>query len=235
MSLEISLDELFVVMLMFFLYCVVGWVWESIYMSVFEKKLQNRGFLHGPYIPVYGFAGILVYFTLGRLNGPFFSKNTIYIYFIGMICATTVEYITAVILDKVFHQAWWDYTMYPLNYKGRICLIASLFWGVVCVLFVQVFNPVISGFFGGISTQAKERLTLAIAAVMAIDTAITVYSIMKSHSEEGEEISEEEMEEIGFFAGKKKWVVARYNALENRVESRVEKIRDLVEDFLGMR
>lgn len=159
--------------LMFILYCAFGWVWESIYMSVIEKRIQNRGYLHGPYIPIYGFAGMLVYFTIGRLSGPFFSINTVIIYFIGMVCATIMELIVSTLAEKLLGRRLWDYSIYKINYKGKICLVASLFWGVVAVTFIQILNPLIIMWFSSFSHDAKVIVITVAATLMISDTVIT--------------------------------------------------------------
>ena len=159
--------------LMFFVYCLAGWVWESIYMSVIEKRIQNRGFLHGPYIPIYGCAGMIVYFTMGRLHGPFISKNTVIIYFVGMICATILELITATAAEKILGHPLWDYTIYKINYKGKICLIASLFWGIVAVTFVQLLNPAIISWLTGFNNNTKIVCITVMATLMGTDLLLT--------------------------------------------------------------
>ena len=167
-------DRILVVFLLFFVYCAFGWVWESIYMSVLEKRLQNRGSLHGPYIPIYGFGGVVVYFTLGQMSSSFFSINTLWIFLIGMFSATVLEYITAVIIEKTFHTRLWSYDGYFCNFQGRICLIASLFWGFVSVMFVQIFNPVLITWFGHFSHDTKLIICMFMATTMSLDTALVL-------------------------------------------------------------
>lgn len=167
--------------LLFFTYCLAGWVWECIYMSILEKRLLNRGFLNGPYIPIYGFAGLIVHFGLGRFYGPILSINTVKIYFIGLICATTLEYITSVLLEKIFKAQWWDYTIYKFNFQGRICLIASLFWGVVSVAFVQIINPVLLRVIRSFPHDVKLILCTFMATLMVVDTFATIFSIINLH------------------------------------------------------
>ena len=81
----------------FFIYSILGWVVESIYMSFCNKKWTNRGFIHGPICPIYGVGALTVYFILKP-----FSHNYIIVYFCGTILATTLEYITAIIMQKIF-------------------------------------------------------------------------------------------------------------------------------------
>lgn len=159
--------------LMFFIYCLVGWVWESIYMSVIEKRIQNRGFLHGPYIPIYGCAGMIVFFTMGRLAGPFFSINSVVIYFVGMIAATVLELITSTAAEKILGHPLWDYTIYKINYKGKICLIASLFWGLAALTFVQLLNPFIINWLTGFSYTKQVVCISIMSTLMGIDLLLT--------------------------------------------------------------
>lgn len=166
-------DRVMVYFLMFFTYVIVGWVWESIYMSVIEKRIQNRGFLHGPYIPIYGCVGMAVYFTMGRMQGDLFSINSVYIYFIGMFAATIAELITATAAEKILGHPLWDYTIYKINYKGKIALIASLFWGLMALLFVQVFNPAIISFVSSFSHDTKVVVVTLMSTLMGADLIIT--------------------------------------------------------------
>lgn len=175
----ITLDELLSLFLLFSFYCIAGWVWECIYMSILEKHLQNRGFLSGPYIPIYGIAGLAVYFALQSLNSPIRDVNTVKIFFIGLFFATTLEYITSVLLEKIFNDRWWDYSIYPLNLNGRICVIASLFWGFISVLFVQVINPTLVGAFSVLGHDAKLILVTIFATLMILDLITTLGEMAK--------------------------------------------------------
>lgn len=171
-------DYILDLFLMFFTFCIAGWIWECIYMSILEKTLLNRGFLNGPYIPIYGFGGWAVYFSLQAMNGPIKSINTIKIFFIGLFFATLLEYITSVILEKIFKARWWDYTNYKFNLNGRICLLASLFWGLVSVVFVQIINPVLLKTFGSWGHDVKLVVVTFMATLMILDTAITLCSLI---------------------------------------------------------
>lgn len=171
-------DFILNMLLMFFTYCIAGWIWECIYMSILEKTLLNRGFLNGPYIPIYGFGGWAVYFSLQAMNGPLRSINTVKIFFIGLFFATVLEYITSVLLERIFKARWWDYTNYKFNLNGRICLLASLFWGLVSVVFVQIINPLLLHVFGTWSHDARLIVVTFMVTLMAVDTAITLCSLI---------------------------------------------------------
>ena len=97
----------------FLVYSILGWGVESLYMSFCNKKWTNRGFIHGPICPIYGVGALTVFFILRP-----FSENYFVLYFCGMILATTLEYITGVVMQRVFGCIWWDYNDKPFNYKG---------------------------------------------------------------------------------------------------------------------
>lgn len=115
--------------LWFIIYSVMGWAVESAYMSYCNKKLTNRGFIHGPICPIYGFGGILVHTSLKTFAGNWFA-----LFFFGIILATTVEYVTAVVMIKLFGCVWWDYSNKPFNYKGILCLESCVAWGLYTII-----------------------------------------------------------------------------------------------------
>ncbi len=117
-------------------YSFIGWIYESIVVSVEERRLVNRGFLNGPICPVYGFGGLIIISLLYNK-----VENTFVLFLICMVITTTLEYITAIILEKVFDARWWDYSNYPLNFQGRICLLGAVVFGILGVLALRHWHP----------------------------------------------------------------------------------------------
>lgn len=113
----------------FFIYCFFGWIWESSFVSIRTKKLTNRGFMRGPFIPIYG-CGCVLMMAVGAplMDHPFAM------YFTGMICATVMEFITGDMMLRIFRVRYWDYTGRFLNIKGHVCLAASILWGFFTLL-----------------------------------------------------------------------------------------------------
>lgn len=141
----------------FVAYCFIGWVMESILHTVWERKLVNRGFLNGPYVPIYGFGALLVLHVLE----PFQSRWYI-VFPVSIILATTLEYITGWAMEKLFHNRWWDYSMFPFNLHGRICLLFSLGWGVLCLMLVYIVSP----FVNQTIMLPPQPISIVIAAVI---------------------------------------------------------------------
>ncbi|MGN0327491.1 MAG: putative ABC transporter permease [Lachnospira sp.] len=118
-------------LLFFFIYCFAGWIWESCYVSVRQKRWVNRGFLHGPFLPIYGSGAIVILIsTIGVRNNPFL------VFLFGMISSTILEFVTGCCMEKLFGVRYWDYSKMPLNVKGHICLFASIGWGLFSILLV---------------------------------------------------------------------------------------------------
>ncbi len=146
------------------IYSVVGWIWESCFVSVQEHKLVNRGYVTGPVCTIYGVGATALYLLLRP-----FSGNYIVLFFVGAIVATVLEYVTAVVMEAVFHTSWWDYTNQKFNYKGRICLSSTIGWGAGSVLLFVVLQPAVNWIVALYSEAVGKILIIIIAIVYAVD------------------------------------------------------------------
>ena len=122
----------------FIIYSFFGWVWETFYVSIKQGEFINRGFISGPFCTIYGCGAIAVYTILKPAEG-----NLFILFFGGIVVATLLEYFTAVLMESIFHTSWWDYSDKKINFQGRICLGASLGWGVFTVILFRVLHPVV--------------------------------------------------------------------------------------------
>ncbi|MCR5638117.1 MAG: putative ABC transporter permease [Lachnospiraceae bacterium] len=163
----------------FFIFAIGGWVYESIFQSILEKKVLNRGFLNGPIIPIYGLGGMAVYILLFNDYTKSFTTehtflNGVAIYFAGLIFCTILEYFTSILMEKIFHARWWDYTTWPCNFQGRICLIASVFWGVVAVLAAWILLPGVQKLINNFGRPAFEYVAYVLWAIFCTDLIMTI-------------------------------------------------------------
>lgn len=120
----------------FMMYCIGGWIFESVYCSLKEGKLLNRGFCHGPWLPIYGTGA-----TLCVMIGWPFRDNTLIIFLIGFLGGSALELVTGVVLYRIFHMKWWDYSKNPLNFHGYISFFSSLAWGFLALFIIRVVHP----------------------------------------------------------------------------------------------
>ena len=142
----------------------LGWVWESCYVSVPERRLTNRGYVMGPLCTIYGVAVAGAYIMLKPFRG-----NYLALFLGGVVFATVLEYITFIVMEAVFHTSWWDYSDKKFNYKGRICLEASLLWGICAELLFTVLIPFFEWFTGLYSRRTGEAIYTVIFVMYLID------------------------------------------------------------------
>ena len=158
----------------FIIYAFIGWCTEVSYAALDTGKFVNRGFLNGPYCPIYGCGVVIVVAILTPL------KENLLILFAGSFLLTSVlEYITGYILEKVFHNKWWDYSDKPFNIKGYVCLKFSIYWGLACTFIMDIIHPIIYAAIRFIPFVLGVVLLSIIMCVFAADCIITVTTILK--------------------------------------------------------
>lgn len=153
----------------FVAYCFIGWVMESIFHTVWERKLVNRGFLNGPYVPIYGFGALLVLNVLEP-----FQSHWYIVFPVSIILATTLEYVTGWAMEKLFHNRWWDYSMFPFNLHGRICLVFSLGWGVLCLILVYIVSPFVNHMILLPPRPVSVTIAIVLFLTMLTDLVFTI-------------------------------------------------------------
>ena len=167
------MNNLIKYILLFFFYSAGGWLLESIYCSIGEKRIVNRGFLTGPLCPIYGTAALVM--TILIYN-PFKDRPLI-IFILGIVLCDIVEYFTSYIMEKLFSARWWDYTYELLNIKGRICLKHTLYWGIISVAFVRVLHPAVENLYAKIN---GDYLIYILAAVLIVFTLDVINAVRKA-------------------------------------------------------
>lgn len=124
-------------LLSFLIYSCGGWLCECIYCSVPAGHFINRGFLHGPYCPIYGCGALLITWLLAPI-----SDNQIAVFLIGMIVTSILEYVTSWIMEILFHTKWWDYSKRRFNLNGRVCLRNSVLFGLMSLFVIDILQPI---------------------------------------------------------------------------------------------
>ena len=158
----------------FFVYAFLGWCTEVSYAATKTGKFVNRGFLNGPWCPIYGFGVVIVLAFLEPL------KDNLLLLFLGSVILTSaLEWLTGFLLEKLFAQRWWDYSDEPFNLSGYICLRFSLAWGFACLFVVKLLHPTVLLLIRLIPHPVGLVLLGIWGVVMAIDLAATVSAIAK--------------------------------------------------------
>ena len=158
----------------FLIYAFLGWVCEVAFAAFRSHSFVNRGFLNGPLCPVYGFGVLAVIVILYPLRHNFFL-----LFFGSFVLVSAIEFFTGFLLEKLFHNKWWDYSERKFNIRGYICPLFSLLWGLGCTLVLKVFHPIV---YRGIRLlpQLPGAIALFILClVSAVDLSITVANILR--------------------------------------------------------
>ncbi len=152
----------------FYMYCFFGWCFESAWVSFKSRKLVNRGFMRGPFLPLYGSGAIMMLVV----SMPF-RDNLLLTYFAGVIGATVLEYITGVTMEALFKVRYWDYSNQHFNYQGHICLSSSVAWGFLTILMTRVVHQPIEQVVMAIPQKPLAYFTAMVTIYIVIDFTLS--------------------------------------------------------------
>ena len=158
---------------LFFFYSIVGWIIEIIDCFVYEKKFINRGFLIGPYCPIYGFG--CTFITL-CLNG---TDDFVSLFLKSVLICSVLEYFTSYIMEKIFKYRWWDYSNRKFNINGRICLETTIPFGLGAYVIIKVVNPLVFKVLGLMSNTLSTVLSIILLVLLITDTVFSVFFVSK--------------------------------------------------------
>ncbi len=184
----------------FLIYSFIGWLMETILVLITTKKLVDRGFLIGPYCPIYGFGCLLMIKFLTPVK-----NNIVLLFILAILICGTLEYFTSYIMEKLFKARWWDYSTKKFNINGRVCLETLLPFGILGTFIMYVATP----FFVGIINQIPQTISFILSIVLIIlfiiDNIVsfiivfnlrgTIKDIMKDNTEEITEMVKEVIKE----------------------------------------
>ncbi len=157
----------------FYFYCFFGWCFESTYVSLKSKHFVNRGFMKGPFLPLYGSGAIILLVC----SMPF-SDNLFLVYLAGCVGATALEYVTGVTMEALFKVRYWDYSYRKIQFQGHICLVSTLAWGVLTIVMTQFVHKLVENIVLSISSNVLTGLTFVLTATVFADFAISFKEAM---------------------------------------------------------
>lgn len=175
--------------LLFFFYCFCGWVWESCYVSLRQRRWVNRGFLHGPMLPIYGTGAILILFVTLPVEDSLYL-----VWLFGTLAATALEYVVGAAMEKIFKVRYWDYSKQRFNLNGHICLSSSIAWGFFSILLVRVIHPPVGQLLRDIPAWCVDPLALVLTVLFTVDVvrsvqeALDLRELLTKLTEENEDL-----------------------------------------------
>lgn len=205
-------------LLIFFIYCFLGWIWECCFVAYDRREWINRGFLFGPMLPIYGSgAFITLWLTLPV------QDNLFLVYIIGVLGASVLEYFVGMTMERIFKMRYWDYTEYKFNLNGYISLFVSLAWGFFALFLVKILHPPIGRFVIALPDQLVEILSLGLLAIFVVDmtksvqAAIDVRNFLQELAEESKVLAAVE--------GKVHDITAELSLLSEDFQKYVQELR----------
>lgn len=181
---------------LFFIYSIAGWVTEVFLKFLEYKRFINRGFLIGPYCPIYG-AGAVLITVGGKLLSPV-DRTWAMSFLIAFVLCGLLEYLTSYILEKYFHARWWDYTERPMNLHGRVWIGNLILFGIGGVFILNVFNPRLLALAERFDPRLFAAILTAVSILFVADVVMSYFimnllkqGVEKSRADKSEEIAAE--------------------------------------------
>ena len=155
------------------IYAFLGWIVETTYVSVPKGHFVERGFLFGPVIPIYAFGALFILYFLMP-----FSAHPLFIFCLGLLLTSALEYITSFVMEKIFDMRWWDYSERKFNINGRICLRNSILFGLLSVFLVDFIHPFVQNLLSHFTNRQLEYFALISFILVTIDFTLSLINLI---------------------------------------------------------
>lgn len=170
---SVGINQIYLSILLFAIYSFSGWIIETVYRSVTQRRYVNAGFLYGSFVPLYGFGGIFLLLLEQLVHPwPLYLKLPAY----GLLL-TAIEYVAGFLLEKIHGLKLWDYSKNRFNIRGRVCLSFSVAWTLLALVFLQLIHPAVAKALLGIDPRYAKVLALAFLAYFVADMSVSTASL----------------------------------------------------------
>ena len=202
--------DLRVLFLLFMIYSFIGWIIEVIDVAIINRKVMDRGFLIGPYLPIFGVGAILITLILSK-----YSNDIFVLFIMSCFLGATLEYITSYIMEKIFNTRWWDYSKDKFNLNGRVCFKTTIAFGILGIILIKVLNPFFISIVSMLSPLLMNILVTVLAFIFIVDIIVS-FSIISNIKIVGAGLSKDTTEEV---TAKVKEVLRNHSKLSKRLVS----------------
>ncbi len=232
---ELSIQMYF---LLFMIYSILGWCLEVTCKAFEYKKFIDRGFLIGPYCPIYGWGAVLITFLLYR-----YSYDALVLFIMTTIVCGILEYLTSFFMEKLFKARWWDYSKRKFNINGRVCLGTLIPFGIFGLILTYIANPFFIGLLNKLNTNTINILAISLFTIFTIDSIISfivIFGFRKTtviaSKEKTSDNTEEMTKKVKELLMQKSFLYRRIvNAYPKfvAIKSRIAEIKDEIEDNIN--
>ena len=203
---------------LFFIYSIAGWIMETVQLSIREKKFINRGFLIGPYCPIYGSGVVLITILLQKYHDDIPAT-----FFLSILICGALEYATSYLMEKIFKARWWDYSTRKFNINGRICLETLIPFGIAGTAITIWINPFLLKYINMVPTLAMH-IILGIISILFISDSIVSLKIILNLKEMSKEFKDNTDE----ISNKVKRIIRKKMVLYRRLVRAFPRIKENV-------
>jgi len=221
---------------LFFIYSVIGFVVETLYVMITskDKKIVDRGFLIGPYLPIYGFGAIIMALYLSQ-----YKDNAITVFLLGLIICSVLEYLTSYIMELLFKTRWWDYSNNKFNLNGRICGFNSILFGLGGILIIYFLDPLIVNLLSKIPTNIFNAVFVFCFIIFISDFIISI-NVINDFKKTLTSIDLKKDSTIEFSKAVKDKIVKNHMILQKRlfdafpdiIYNKINDIKDDIKEFI---
>lgn len=230
------LEKIVILFLLYVIYSFLGWLMEVIVVLPNEKKFVNRGFLIGPWCPIYGTGVVLMTILLDK-----YKNDIVALFVMATLICSILEYLTSYVLEKVFKARWWDYSDKKFNIEGRICLQNAAAFGILGFLVIKVINPTILNILNNIPQNILYILAFILWLTMLIDFIVSckvmnkfkkvTFSLKKDNTSEITEKVKKELKENSYiyrrlveaFPNVRETLILKKEEIEKKIKERRER------------
>ena len=221
--------------ILFLIYSFIGWCIEVVNSLIIEKKFINRGFMLGPYCPIYGISSIIMIFYLNQ-----YKNNIITVFLLAVVVCSIMEYIVSYFMEKLFNARWWDYSTRKFNINGRVCLTNAFLFGLLGVLLVYIINPILMNILLKLKSFILITINIVLMLTFIADYIIsmnvtyklknTIKKIKKDNTEEISTKVKELLENkilnrriLKAFPNFKENIINEFKELKEKIEEKIDK------------
>lgn len=212
--------------LLFLTYSFLGWCMEVICKLIQTKKFIDRGFLIGPYCPIYGWGAITITILLKR-----YMEDPLALFVMSTIICSIIEYFTSYLMEKKYHARWWDYSNKKFNINGRICLETLIPFGILGVIIMYATNPILFNLYNKIPQLAIHILSGTLFITFIVDNIISA-NVIKGINIEGSKLIKDNTEEI---TEKVKQILRQKSWLHRRLMNAYPNLKNIKIKIKGKR
>lgn len=221
--------------LLFMFYSILGWIMEVCVSLYTKKRFVNRGFLIGPYCPIYGVGVTLITIFLTK-----YKDDILTLFVMTIALCTVLEYMTSYIMEKLFHARWWDYSQKKFNLNGRVCLETMLPFGVIGTIAIYLVNPILKRFIDMMPLTFTKLLSISLVVIVVADIVVSLivmsnlnkakFTIKKDSTEEVSKKVKDMLTNKNFFTKRLVDAFPNFEVLMKKTQDTINKTKQEIKN-----